>query len=162
MTNIIFLDIDGVLNKVGSSLNISNDGIKTPHIDSFAVGLVNLLVSDVEAQLVLSSDWRKFDSSLEMKTGSFDVRRFLVSKGLKNRFHADWHTPISHHYHGHRGAEINDWLVHHHDIKQWVALDDNPDFSIKHLVLVNPNNGLQVADVKKAESFFNIHPEDTE
>jgi hypothetical protein len=52
--------------------------------------------------------------------------------------------------------------LHHHDVKKWVALDDSPDYSIKHLVLVDPNKALTIEDIKKAERFFKPEHDDVE
>lgn len=54
--NLVFLDIDGVLNNLGSVLGLGNP---SKHFDPVSVALVDRLCREGNASIVISSSWRR-------------------------------------------------------------------------------------------------------
>ena len=113
---IIFLDIDGVMNRLGSE-----EQQRTKHMYQGAVGwdedLVkrfNKLLLDADAHWVLSSSWRHAERwRLDMFQMGTDVKR-LVDR-----------TP---HLPGEiRGKEIDLWLKKHPMAENYAIIDDDSD-----------------------------------
>ena len=153
---IIFLDIDGVLNHKSSPFEYP--------IDSFCVGLVNSLIADTGAKIVMSTSWRDMDGKEYNPTfGHFEVeqpfslRNFLVSQGLKNNFQSDWATPILNKRP--RGFEIQVWLNKHPDVKEYVILDDVDEFTKDqhaHYIKTSMLTGFTVKDYEEAEKILKV------
>lgn len=112
---VLFLDIDGVLNSLSSS--IAFDGY--PHdfsqkgmakFDMVAVGLVRKLCEECDVSIVLSSTWRMYspvsDAASALNLPIFDK------------------TPV---LNGIRGLEIKDWLDKHPEVTHYAILDDDSD-----------------------------------
>ena len=78
-TKIVFLDFDGVLNTSKYVCAHDADDHVAAHIDPKKVSLVNFIVAETEAQVVVSSSWRKYHSLKELnnmlkyKGATFDV-----------------------------------------------------------------------------------------
>jgi glutamyl/glutaminyl-tRNA synthetase len=149
--NVIFLDIDGVLNykdckaKCSNYLGISNKKVK----------ILKKIVEKSNAKIVLSSTWRydweknketqnEFGNYLDRKLKKENLFVFDKTRSLEN---------IS------RGGEIKEWLQSHEDIENWIVLDDEifSDFKqegiIEHLVKTEfdkQDGGLQETDINIA------------
>ena len=168
MTNIIFLDIDGVLLPFKMAHPKPNFLEEHPlevllppeHID-----LVNKLAKENNAEIVVSSSWRLHDDSLVFNKLTkdykpFDLRSFLKRSGLTASFANDWHTPRGERFseivNGMvRGVEIYRWLQEHPEIENWVSLDDDSsgfsDMNIRnHLAKTDPYKGFTEDDYKIA------------
>lgn len=126
---IIFLDIDGVLSLAGDSFKraaVTTD-ITVPYLwNNEACSRFNELLQDTEANIVLSSDWRKHYRLQDMKV-ILDYNGVMGDRLIG-------YTPINpkYRYSGttqaagiYRSAEINDWLKLH-GVKRWIAIDDMP------------------------------------
>lgn len=110
---IIFLDIDGVLNFIGSR---TKRGFYV--MDSGCVSRLRAVIEKHEAQIVVSSAWRKRDDWKEHITEAFRD--------------AGWNTPplidrTSSFYVAPRGLEIHAWLKKHPEITNYVIVDDDSD-----------------------------------
>lgn len=109
--NIIFLDIDGVLNFWG---NMGEHML----LCSTRCMLLNLLVDITESKIVISSTWRS-DESCKEKLNHFGIH--------ENQFHTDWRTGFD--PQRFRGNEIQEWVHGHKDeILNYVIIDDDGDF----------------------------------
>ena len=153
---VIFLDIDGVLNKRFS---------KT-HAPSGCNGIENALlkrlvkiIEETGARVVLSSTWKsEIDKNLRYMTG--DGKYMLNKFKYEGKFHLfDKTTDASSCMM--RGTEIDEWLSKRDDVESFVILDDVDfdDFSIygygDKLVLTDPKIGLTDADVALAIEILN-------
>jgi len=113
---IIFLDIDGVLNALGTK-NRSEDG--TRFVDPERVSILNRILKATDASIVLSSSWRKprhrkgFNALV--RKGGIDgwKKRFVGSTPMNVRL-SDW-----------RGAEIGAWLENNGYQGRYAIIDDD-------------------------------------
>lgn len=138
---IIFLDIDGVLctfrSHIGQDQHGQSGTMKA--LDREAVGLLNVLAEagGVPVRYVLSSTWRKHFTKEGMTA-------HLRSFGWRGEFHDHWCTVIRSQY-GFRGYEVREWLLCHPDTVDWIAIDDNSDFTPEQkarLVLTHVDDGM--------------------
>ena len=113
---IIFLDIDGVLNRLSTF-----EQQRTVHtsqgfaeIEPELVARFNKLLIDADAHWVLISSWRHTERwRLDMFQMGMDVKR-LVDR-----------TP---HLPGEiRGKEIDEWLTKHANVERYAIIDDDSD-----------------------------------
>src|ERR1700757_5081165 len=108
MTKIIFLDVDGVLNRECSFGKDKTNLVLDPHCCSRFLTLVD----DTQAKVVLSSTWRQ----------SEDAVQALRDMQILNNIHDDWATPIWPRD-PHRGGEIAAWLSSRPEVTHYVILD---------------------------------------
>lgn len=129
---IIFLDIDGVLVLASrGALSVLPD----------AVAHLNRLTESTQAQIVITSSWRKWSPIKQLARG-------LQKGGVKATIIGA--TPIMND--AERGDEIAAWLrAHAHDVS-FVILDDDSDMGalIPRLVQTDPEHGLRAEDVDRA------------
>jgi hypothetical protein len=156
--NVIFLDIDGVLNTPGSCPPY-NDVLERPWIgiEPLFVERLNELTRTVGAAIVLSSSWRlwlpRHAHPIEPTLRKAGITApFLGCTGRKGN-RAD----------GKRGEEVADWLTEHPEVQSWVVLDDTDDFDNlpSHRVLItNEVLGLTWKDVAQAVAILEGRFED--
>lgn len=110
---ILFLDIDGVLNSVRTSMAFGGYPMELTHLEAFdqvAIKLLQRLCDSAGIQIVLSSAWRlhfpfkNVGQALELPI--IDRTAYLGTT---------------------RGVEINDWLVRHPEVETWAIIDDDND-----------------------------------
>lgn len=109
---IIFLDIDGVLNSddfFEGTANSDLQGIER-EIDVEKIKLLKKAIDETGAKIVLSSSWRY------MKKVQ-DLKELLSQYGISI-------TGSTSFIEGKRGLEINQWLIEHPDVVDFVILDD--------------------------------------
>ena len=145
MNNILFLDIDGVLNSQSWLRRTKKDRVEgetkeeheDAHIDNSAVELVNKLCEAVNMKVVISSTWR-------MRRTTEELQGILNRNGAT--FEVIGKTPYMSGIP--RGVEIAEWLgantyklfgVYDYNFNNYVIVDDDSD------MLLN-----------QAENFFNI------
>ena len=149
MENIVFLDIDGVVNTLqinNKPFNTQRGGINRNGFyfllctesdeevsNRQAVMWLNKLCLETKSKIVISSTWRF--SGLEK------CKKALYNSGLDKKIEIIDITPYD--YSRVRGKEIKNWLNIHKNIKNFVILDDDSDMEdLKdHLVLCNHNYG---------------------
>lgn len=125
---IIFLDIDGVLNSVDSSIAFYKwmpRGTKIQmedRLDSVSIGLLRRLCIETGAKIVISSTWR-------MGRTESDFVEIFARHGWED-FPIVGLTPIGHTLfevgHRERGQEIQYWLDHNGN-PEYIILDDDSD-----------------------------------
>ena len=118
---IIFLDIDGVL--------VTRNSIKYQYINfpddpnigfsKKAVKNLNKLIRLTKAKIVISSTWRLFHSIEELQNifTQQDIRGKIISTTSVEKATVEEDIP--------RGQKIADWLNQHHDVEQYVIIDDD-------------------------------------
>lgn len=154
--NVIFLDIDGVLNnyKTTTLSPMGFTGISSNLLKRFS-----MLVKETDSYIVLSSTW-KDEWSQDMNKSSEDGK-YLHKKLLQTGIYIidkinDEEIGLSH-----RGAAIAFYLGTHPEITNYVILDDcefdfydYPDL-LKHFVKVDEKIGISNEDIEKSLKIFN-------
>jgi hypothetical protein len=142
---VVFLDFDGVLNGERFLQACSRDAklslaAGSMGIDAKAIALLNQLVARTDAQLVVSSSWRRQRSLIRL-------REELCERGLQG--HVLDVTPLSGGLG--RGGEIRAWLDEN-AVAGFVVLDDLPPSRglEPRWVQTNPVHGLTAADCDRA------------
>lgn len=136
---IIFLDLDGVMCTSQCYGREKNNKWDSYMFDPKCVSLLNFILQETGAEIILSSDWRATNTLQEMR------EIFCHNNVIKGPI---GFTPSSKTYtgdnlEGGRSDEINLWIKIHawkNDIK-WVAIDDM-DMSIKYDEMGNITSGL--------------------
>jgi hypothetical protein len=143
MLKIIFLDIDGVLNN--ESLFSKQ---KPEPIDSTAIRLLNELITDTGACIVISSSWR-------IAYSLYQLQKLLTTVGF--RFPEKIIGATSDLSGQVRGQEIALWLQQV-PVKSFVILDDDDDMEpVKdHLIQTTFEFGLQQKHIALAKKLLNI------
>ena len=147
--NIVFLDIDGVLNYTLWYIDERNPGNlygQEGDLDPLCIARINKLCEETGAEIVLSSDWR-IDNYAFTRLENAGLHKILDK------------TPITifrtygftHHFT--RGEEIQLWLESHPEISNYVIIDDRTDFTeeqLSHYVHVDSYVGLTDEDCQIA------------
>ena len=148
--NVIFLDVDGVINLRTSSEQA---------IDRHAVSVLKYLVDQTGAVIVLSSGWRFwFDSDMEpQEENSRLLYDILNEYGLKLFSKTpDFSTEeirIHRTFSYVKAQEIKAWLSEHPQVESYLVLDDLDlrDKEINmHLVRIDGRIGITGEDAKRA------------
>lgn len=131
MNKVLFLDIDGVVNK-RENFNPANGRTLYP-IDRYCAFLVGKIQLEANCDVVLSSSWRHHPD------GVAEVEKNVVKLiGI---------TPTMR---GIRGDEVNAWLKLHPEVERYAILDDDSDFyEYQHLFKTTFQDGL-TDDIAKA------------
>ena len=127
--NVIFLDIDGVMNNVYSSVKsrnspefeiIDSNGVVTKVRDNLCwlgFRVLNQIIDKTKAKVVLSSTWRKFYTKNEMNQ---------IFKHYKFKGELIDYTPVM--SGEKRGTEIQKWIDDCElDIESFIIIDDDTD-----------------------------------
>lgn len=138
---ILFLDIDGVLNchrwwRIRTKEQRAFDekdplGIRGG-VDPYAMSLLNNLLSDTDAQVVVSSTVRKLHSLEELRQvlKGYGFRGMIIDKTPKLDKEVKTKTGETLYYGKTRGAEIQHWLDysgHVYGITGYAIVDDDSD-----------------------------------
>jgi hypothetical protein len=163
--NVIFLDIDGVLNTTRTAIGDKLFRMQNPgeeHViasrancfDRAGVGMILSIISRIPAKIVISSTWRfRSVMSDEIQVGdekynfANNLYRNLKNSGLLPFVHEDWRTVDLHRFNAGkvRGDEIQEWLSRHPEVKNYVIIDDDSDMlegQQEHFVHVPTNDGI--------------------
>lgn len=123
---VIFLDYDGVINRINSP-NYATPVVMVGDIMTMAepelVYRLNILVDRTGAEIVLSSSWRHSPTWRE------DLRASGVVKPLLDRTprYSDHKKYGIEHCDLCRGHNIQDWLDEHSEVERYAILDDSGD-----------------------------------
>lgn len=145
---IIFLDIDGVI-------SLPKGGLYS--LNKKRLRLLEEIITDTGAQIVLSSTWRKDDTAFRKLT------RVLAYRGLKISditpdFSNEPQRPLERFYRGH---EIQDWLNRHPQVENYVILDDDSDVldsQLRHFIQTDSNIGLTETLAYRVKYILNNGP----
>ena len=152
---VIFLDFDGVITTAKSRYNLDKDKID----------LLGQIIDATDANIVISSSWRrntlddtkKYLSTISHRVPfAFPYLDRLI--GVTDRMYSfKLHRPDKH-FRIHRGLEIDQYLDEHPEIKQYIILDDDMDMLLcqkQCFVKTDGIRGLSRKDVVKAISILN-------
>lgn len=147
--NVIFLDVDGVLNS--SRTRVAFNGVgnagdtKNWHkVDDVTVRMIRTVSRKANAPIVLSSVWRKL-VDIQQFSAYYDLNVIDRTKAIN----------------GFRGEEIQEWLSRHLHVKNYAIIDDSNDMfenQMNHFVQTNGDEGfsyknfLQLCKIFKLES----------
>ena len=140
--NVLFLDVDGVLNSHEFALSGKWGSRANEQIDQKLMDrLIRIIDTLPDLEFVLSSTWR----ILPENEGEYALRQH----GFKKSFVG--HTPRLRDFDASRGDEIQAWLDEHPEVEKFVILDDDSD--MKHLMdhLVQTVNGVGLQDEQVEE-----------
>jgi len=125
----IFLDIDGVLSTNSEFVKYKKNFHKTNYVaehvripypfNNGCVKVFNEILLKTNAEIVLSSDWKKYWTIEEL-----DII-FRFNGVIKSPIDVTIDDPISMSWlEKNRANEIGNYLLNNRDIKQWVVIDD--------------------------------------
>lgn len=146
--NIIFLDIDGVLN------NRATIWFTTNCIDTNCLSLFLETIKEIpECKIVLSSSWRN-ENKAKFKELIRHTQAYLLYR-LFPFFHADYCTPK---LKGIRGLEIKQWLdCHQEDVHKYLCIDDDTDYLPEQpLLQINRHTGFSFIDTFAVRNHFGL------
>lgn len=146
-SQVIFLDVDGVLNSQRSLLAFGgwpNVGKKNSwdRMDDVAVRLIRGLSGAANAPIVMSSAWRVGDN-WKLFAEKFNLN--IIDKTGQES--------------GKRGDQIKAWLERNPHVNNYAIIDDSTDMLVEQLpyfVMVNPEDGLRVKDMVIAAKILKI------
>lgn len=163
MSRIIFLDIDGVLNT-----NFWNDSHQREIsdgalVDVEKVKLLSMLVKRTKAKIILHSGWKYwFDQDFKPLCPEAENLMMLLKKeelliGDITPDHSTEEIRTNKKFSLVKASEILAWLAEHGNVDNWIVIDDL-DLHSKaiemHQVKTDPNTGLTLDDVYKAEKML--------
>lgn len=143
--NIIFLDVDGVLNSIEHLIEVYNQtgkphhGINYPFDEKCMLNLKRL-VEETNSALVVTSTWRKYQDEKERlleELRKYDLEQYVIgyTKDLGNRV-----------------LEIKDYLKSVGTDVHFIILDDAAYMEdlVEYLIATNAYFGLRDIDVEQA------------
>lgn len=144
---VIFLDVDGVLNMHKSG------GFYT--LNKARLRLLEKIVKDTDAQIVVSSTWRNSPSHMKKLSHSLGYRGMKIT-GVTDRLGV---SKNGERYY--RGHEIQKYLDEHPEIEQYVILDDDSDMldsQLRNFIQTDGNIGLTETLAYRATFILNNGP----
>lgn len=167
MSRIVFLDIDGVLNHVGTPFDATpwrhepGEFLRVP-IAPECMARLNALTDATGARIVISSSWRLFARWQDL--GPALARYGMIGEVIGetpdlvndqpwlDAWRARNGGPFAYER-LERGWEIAEWMVRNPGVESFVILDDCSDMAdLRHqLVLCDPVVGLDDPDVERAK-----------
>lgn len=159
--NIIFLDIDGVLNSTNYMVYCDQNNIPfhpNNQMDPATVARLNHLTDATQAKLVVSSTWRlsfhKMPDALERLQDC--LRGYGITGEIIGFTPSAWDLTLIPQYGEQRGAEIQAWLEENPNIEKFVILDDSADMGklLPHLVRTSTEIGLTDIEVTKIKEIL--------
>lgn len=145
---ILFLDVDGILSLFGSGGGLYS-------LNRKRLKLLQEIIEDTGAKIVLSSTWRKDE---------YAIKRLKRALKYRNLEIYDVTPDFSFQKNGeraYRGHEIESWLNKHEEVTNWVALDDDSDFldsQLRNLVQADGTIGLTETLAYRAKYILNNGP----
>jgi hypothetical protein len=148
---VIFLDFDGPMVPIRAYW-LPNQTKPAEVFDPVAVSLLNKLIEDSGAKLVISSSWRIM--------GRDRVVEVLSKNGIDpDHLHDDWETPRK--FTSQRIHEIPLWLADHPEVTHSVAIDDeslNVEF-IPNAVQADTYEGFSLRNYLEARIYLDAYQE---
>lgn len=137
--NIIFLDVDGVLNNEKYILKTHD----STALDPESIRLIRKLASKTNSKIVLSSSWRYIKVDVKYLEDELEIEFFDLTS---------FDRTIT------RGENIRQWLrIHQKNVKNYVIIDDEDDDikDSRHFVQTKFKIGFKEKDYQKAFDILN-------
>lgn len=135
MNNIVFLDIDGVLNYTEWYICPRNE-LKSD-LDPFCIERIKVLCRITNSKIVISSDWR-YSTGYKKLLKDNDFIELIIDKTPEHMFDVSQEDKS-------RGSEIQHWWNSFGKLyKDYIIIDDRTDFfdyQKSKLIRVNPQVG---------------------
>jgi hypothetical protein len=150
---VVFLDIDGVLNNLGSVLAYGNP---SKYLDMVSVRLVERLCKHTEAKIVISSSWRIGRTVEQLKNELDSLMAHRIADRIIGR--------TGDGYNGHRGRQIKEWIEVNAPDCTFVILDDDSDMlpaQKPFFVKTTFEDGFRAAHYKKAMAILDPQSADS-
>lgn len=147
--NVIFLDVDGVLNSsrtrvafagVGNAVNTKN----WHKFDDVTVRMIRAVSKKANAPIVLSSVWRIL-ADIPQFASFYNLNVIDRTKAMN----------------GFRGEEIQEWLSRHPYVKNYAIIDDSNDIfeeQLSHFVQTNGDEGFSYKNFLQLCHVFELEP----
>lgn len=145
---VVFLDIDGVLNRTHGATHI--------RLDEDLVAGLRTIVQQSGCSIVLSTFWRGFESYVKYILGrqGIDPALFIGRTPGKADGVDSSSSAFDEKQYVNRAAEIRAWLAANPDVTRFAILDDRPTASDEglapHFIQTRSDCGLTDADVQAA------------
>ena len=151
MQNIIFLDVDGVLNSINNLITVYKKTNK-PHsgysypFDYKCLEYLKIIVLKTNSYIVISSSWRKSKEGMDKLIkvlNEYDLDKYVIgitpNLGLSKK------------------DEIKNFLLNYKDNLNFIILDDCNDMDelSNNLIQTNPLTGLTFENVEQALNLLN-------
>lgn len=150
MTNLIFLDVDGVVIP-SSMLLYDRNAYSNRTMSNTSIGVLNWLCTKADAKIVTNSTHNS-----QTIFGKTLKDSFIENGILETNFHQDWKTTFSISCDSKYNA-IQYWLNKNHmENERWIAFDDMQFTKSHNLILIDPDDGLLLHHAKKALIKFGI------
>lgn len=157
--NVIFLDIDGVLNSNLWNESHQKEIKEGTLIDRELVSLLAILVKTTNTKIILSSGWR-FWFNEKMSPLRTEAERLVEFLALENIFIYDCTPDLTteeirktKRFSLVKAQEILKWIELHDEVNRWIVIDDldlHNDIVFEHQIRTNPENGLTKQNVELA------------
>lgn len=163
MNRVIFLDIDGVLNSISWNDSHEKEISDGTLVDAEKIKLLSMLVKRTNAKIILHSGWKYwFDQDLKPLRPEAEKLVMLLKKeelmlGDITPDHSTEKIRRNKKFSLVKANEILAWLAEHKDVGSWIVIDDLDLHNRKiklHQVKTDPNIGLTIEDVYKAEKML--------
>jgi hypothetical protein len=159
MQNIIFLDIDGVLNSNLENENHQQELSDGELLDEDKVKLLSKIITVTKASIVLHSGWRFwFDQNIQPLTKEAQQlveilkRNHIIISDITPDFSTE-EIRKTRKFSLVKAKEILAWLGEHNEIDKWIVIDDlclHNDEVQKHQLKTDARIGLTQKDVAVA------------
>lgn len=143
---IVLLDFDGPIIPTRAFAIDPGGILDTP--DPIAGALINDALKRAEAQLVVSSSWRRL---------GYPTCQEVLEKAnvCTSRVHSDWATPTG----PSRKNAILEWIKNHPEVETWVAIDDAKlDLPSDNYIRVTTRDGFLLEHYLKLCDLLGISP----
>lgn len=148
--NIVFLDIDGPMLSGRAWVPWILGGGKgnLGLWDPIGVAMVNSLLREAPAQLVISSTWKIL--------GYEEFCDHLKKNQMDPKYlHEDWKTPRK--FSSTRSDEVHLWLEEHPEVQKWVSFDDVEVYG-EGAITVSFSDGITLDAYSRAREIFGLDP----
>lgn len=154
MKNIIFLDIDGVLNN-DACFWFEKRGM-SKHCVSFFLKALEVIP---DCSVVISSSWRS-QAGIDGFIKCCNIQKcFHIFKPVMKYVHEDYCTPKL--WDKKRGFEVQAWLDKHPEVEKFLCIDDDGDFlESQPLLQTNHHFGFGWEEMELTKLFFGIKERD--
>eukprot|EP00405_Crypthecodinium_cohnii_P052417 CAMPEP_0206600728 /NCGR_PEP_ID=MMETSP0325_2-20121206/46029_1 /ASSEMBLY_ACC=CAM_ASM_000347 /TAXON_ID=2866 /ORGANISM="Crypthecodinium cohnii, Strain Seligo" /LENGTH=238 /DNA_ID=CAMNT_0054112209 /DNA_START=124 /DNA_END=839 /DNA_ORIENTATION=+ len=150
-SRIVFLDIDGVLNRTRDAKHV--------RLDEDLVARQRDFVKSADTGIVLSTYWRAFTDYIRFILSRYKIPQERVIDRTPGRGHLGWRASDDKAYES-RSHEIIEWLSQHPEVESFVILDDREAAGLgvlaPHFVHVKTEVGLTEADVRAAHKALKV------